>query len=87
MRPVSMARLMAEQVKLEIAADKNGAAVGTAISEMGMAVRDFGEQSREAIEAERKADALFEQGEEIAARLLQIEKLLGAGLVAADLAA
>lgn len=79
MRPKTYVELMAEQTQLELQAERIGYEVNLAIAEMARAIRESGEKSREATEAEAKADALFEQGEQVAERLLKIEALLGDG--------
>ena len=74
----NVAGLMAEQARLTVAVDRTAEAMGSAIAEMALAIREHGEGSVEALAAEARADALFEEGERIAARLVEIEAVLAA---------
>lgn len=65
--------LGSKKAELERAVGAAGAAMSDAIAKMGTAIREHGENSRQARLWEAKADAAFDLGEEIVVKLLAIE--------------
>lgn len=78
-----MVALAVEKARLEAQAAQNARAVERALHDLYVATAKHGDGSDEQREVEVKADALFDRGEEIAARLVEIEAQLGPEAIAA----